>query len=419
MNTAQGEDLGHGVYVSPSVKGEVIVISPRLALEWRVAEGQAPGSAVLWNDRSFEVIGREPAGAGDRWILRTWDDSHAMRTVYTLDRESVAWLAEGAAAEKRERRTRAVTMLLLPVLGLAPAALQKRWADSWEFVPSRATTFSALGEMVFGGIFLLELVAMTVGGSVILPARLQWLAYLGPVLLVSGIARLVLVFSDGDPVGSLLGMPLRFLVPRAAVAHEDFTPTVRRVGEDGRFIEIVSPIHRKDWDRDGTLTYGGVSYRLDRSDQEGRSWVYIFGRSTDGGDEKRKLSLNVPRDAPLIEPHTTEAPPSIVRTALVTTGVSLGPRSDQERWAAHLGINAIWLTVMSAGAELVGGITNLGGDLGSGRVLLVLIDFFLVGEGLLRLGSGVTGRPMGSVFGWVLRPLYRRYLSNAPPHASN
>jgi len=74
---------------------------------------------------------------------------------------------------------------------------------------------------------------------------------------------------------------------------------------------------------------------------------------------------------------------------------------------------------MGAGAELVGGVTNLGDDLGSGGVFLVVLDFFLVGEGLLRLGSVVTGRPMGSVFGWMLRPLYRPYLPGAPPHASN
>ena len=396
----------------------MIVISPRLALEWRVAEGKAPGSAVLWNNQSFEVIGRESAGAGDRWILRSWDDGHAMRTVYTLDRESVAWLAEGAAAEKRERRTRAGTMLLLPVLGLAPAALQKRWADNWEFVPSRATAFSALGEMAVGGIFLLELVAMTVGGSVILPAWLQWFAFLGPVLLVSGIARLILVFSSGEPVGSILGIPLKLLVPRAAVARDDHTPTVRRVSDDGGPIEIVSPIHRKDWDRDGTLTYRGVPYRLDRSDQEGRSWVYLFHPSGGGAEDERELSLIPPQETPFVKPPTIEASPSIVRTALVTMGVSLGPRSDQERWAAGLGISPIWLTVMGAGAELVGGITNLGDDLGSGGVFLVLLDFFLVGEGLLRLGSVVTGRPMGSVFGWALRPLYRRYLPAAPPNAS-
>ena len=33
-----------------------------------------------------------------------------------------------------------------------------------------------------------------------------------------------------------------------------------------------------------------------------------------------------------------------------------------------------------------------------------------LGEGLSRLGSAFIGRPMGSVFGWLLRPLYRRHL---------
>jgi hypothetical protein len=74
----------------------------------------------------------------------------------------------------------------------------------------------------------------------------------------------------------------------------------------------------------------------------------------------------------------------------------------------------VWLTVVGAGAELVGGFSNLGQDLGSTNRLLVFLDFYLVGEGLLRLGSAVLGRPMGSVFGWILRPLYRPFL---PPPA--
>jgi len=69
--------------------------------------------------------------------------------------------------------------------------------------------------------------------------------------------------------------------------------------------------------------------------------------------------------------------------------------------------------MMGAGAELVGGLVNLRTDIASGGPML---DFFLVGEGLLRLGSVATGRPMGSVFGWILRPLYRRSL---PPNPKN
>ncbi|MCJ7753470.1 MAG: hypothetical protein MUP13_02775 [Thermoanaerobaculales bacterium] len=65
---------------------------------------------------------------------------------------------------------------------------------------------------------------------------------------------------------------------------------------------------------------------------------------------------------------------------------------------------------MGAGAELVGGIANLQRDFGPTHQFLALFGFFLVCEGLLRLGSAFIGRPMGSVFGWILRPLYRRFL---------
>lgn len=95
---------------------------------------------------------------------------------------------------------------------------------------------------------------------------------------------------------------------------------------------------------------------------------------------------------------------------LMTAAVTLGPASDQKRWAAELGIHALWLTVMGSAAELLGGVANLQKDLGTTQSWLVLLDFFLVGEGLLRLGSALMGRPMGSVIGWALRPLYRRYL---------
>jgi hypothetical protein len=70
MGSGQGEDLGHGVFVSPSPGGELIVTSPRLDLGWRVAMGQTPGIAVLWREHFYEVIGRLPAGDGDRWVLR-------------------------------------------------------------------------------------------------------------------------------------------------------------------------------------------------------------------------------------------------------------------------------------------------------------------------------------------------------------
>ena len=49
---------------------------------------------------------------------------------------------------------------------------------------------------------------------------------------------------------------------------------------------------------------------------------------------------------------------------LVSAAVTLGPASDQLRWAKELGVRAIWLTLAGAGAELVGGIANFQSDLG-------------------------------------------------------
>ena len=121
-----GEDLGHGVRVSPGIDGELSVVSPRLDLSWSAPEGQVPGTAVMWRDAPFEVVGRQAAGTGVRWTLRSWSEASAMRNVFKLDRESVRELADRAAAEVGNRRARGWAVVMLPVLGLAPAALQKK-----------------------------------------------------------------------------------------------------------------------------------------------------------------------------------------------------------------------------------------------------------------------------------------------------
>ena len=95
----------------------------------------------------------------------------------------------------------------------------------------------------------------------------------------------------------------------------------------------------------------------------------------------------------------------------MTAAVTFGPRADQEQWADHLGVSARWLTVAGAAAELVGGVSNLGRDATSAGPILVLLDVFLILEGSLRLLSALGGKPMGSLFGWLLRPLYRSSLS--------
>jgi hypothetical protein len=240
------------------------------------------------------------------------------------------------------------------------------------------------------------------------------LAYLGVVLFASGCVRLALVAADGEPVGSVLGLVLLPLTPKPIPAAPEIAPSVRSFNTVAETLILESPVHRRDWDRDGVLPFRGDFFRLEQTEHEGRSWVYHFVRVDHEDGKERFLRLAPPPSSSLPSPAADPDAPSFLRTMLVTAAVTLGPASDQERWSAELGVRAVWLTVLGAGSELVGGIANLQRDLGSTHQLLILLDLFLVGEGLLRLGSAFIGRPMGSVFGWILRPLYRRWLPSKP-----
>jgi hypothetical protein len=413
MTTRSGGDLGHGVRVIPGTGGELVVISPGLDLQWRVAEGRAPGTAVIWEDRAFEVVAHGAVGSGSRWTLRPWPDAVAMRAVLRLDAAAVADLAAQAAAVRRRRRGRVWSIVLLPLAGLAPARMQERWSQELGFSSEAATWTSALAEVVLGGFGLVQGLALVFGGGWFLPTWLHWSVVAGPVLCLEGLVRLALAGGLQGPVGSIFGLPLLLLEAAPAAPPPQEGPAVRLLDESAEVLELVSPVYRPDWHGDAVLPFRGRAYRLERTDREGRAWVYRFvgsGGAVPGQTEL--LRLRPPPAAPKPGPAVAavEEPPSILRTALVTAAVTLGPRADQERWAAHLRLRPVWLTVVGAGSELLGGIVNLREDLQSGAPLLIVFGFFLVGEGLLRLGSAATGRPMGSVFGWVLRPLYRRFL---------
>lgn len=407
MDPIYGEDLGYGVYASPGAGGELTVTSPRLALPWRAAEGQVPGTAVLWGGRSYEVVGRTDAGNGARWSLRTWDEPSVMRDVFTLDRTSVHAVAEGATTEVRNRRARTWTLAVLPLLGFAPGSLQKKWANEWGFSADLATILSAILEILAGAAGTVQIVAATFGAEFFMPLVL---ALPGPLLFAFGAVRLAMVFGDGEPIGSPLGAPFLLFARQDAPSAERPDPRVRSYDEATGLLVLESPVLRRDWDRDGLLRYRGRFFRLDRTEQEGRFWVYEFERIVSGHGDDRTLQLRPPQATPYSPPAAEAAPPSFLRTMLITAVVTLGPAPDQERWAAEQGIRAAWLTAMGAGAELIGGIANLHSDLGHAQPPFIMLDFYLVGEGLLRLGSALTGRPMGSVFGWILRPFYRRYL---------
>ncbi len=100
--------------------------------------------------------------------------------------------------------------------------------------------------------------------------------------------------------------------------------------------------------------------------------------------------------------------PSIVVLTVRIAYASMAWRERQERWAAELGLGAAWLTVLGAGAELVGGMVNVARHGGDGSPLLWL-DLFFVVEGAVRLlWLAASGRPVGSLLALPLEPLVDR-----------
>ncbi|MFV2073527.1 MAG: hypothetical protein ACC742_12850 [Thermoanaerobaculales bacterium] len=78
------------------------------------------------------------------------------------------------------------------------------------------------------------------------------------------------------------------------------------------------------------------------------------------------------------------------------------PAALQRQWGNDWTFPAETATRTSAIAEIAVGLL--------GTAQLILLDFFLIGEGTLRLIALATGRPVASVFGLLLRPFYRRWL---------
>ncbi len=410
MVSLEGEDLGSGVYVSPAQNGELVVTSPRLDLGWRVAEGRVPGTAVVWRDQPFEATARTAAGAGDRWTLRPWPDAGAMRHVVSLDTAYVASTAERSASDRRGNRNRTGTILLLPFLGLAPARVQERWQSEWLFPAERATWVSSVLELLGGAFGLVQALALAFGSEWFLPGPLRFMAVVGPLMIAEGIVRLVLVATREEPIGSLVGLPLALFEKPAKKTLPPTEPEVRLFDEEEGVLELVSPINRVDWGHEGLLPYRDRWFALDRADREGRNWTYRFVLREKDAREHPVLHLRSPAARKFVAPRDAAPAPSILRTTLVTAAITLGPRADQERWAKTLGTNPRWLTIAGAVAELIGGLSNLGEHAAAGSVFFIVLDVFLVLEGSWRLLSALGGRPCGSVFGWLLRPLYRSSL---------
>jgi len=400
-------DLGHGVRVQSAPEGRLVVVSDRLAMGWSLPRGRVTGTAVAVDDVVYQVTRFDILPRGERWELTAWPEGEAARSFVTLDRSWVEARAAETAEARRDGRRRMVATPWLVLLGMLPGDVQRRWDAEWGFPAWRATRLSIWAELVFGAVLFIQILRVAAREDVWLPLAI---AFMGPLLVLEGVARLVISSSNTRPLGSLLGLPFGPLLARRAAGMAPAVPMVRRVDDPSGELEMLSPELRRDWEDGGRLPFRGDWYRLRLTRREGRDWVYVFGleQPTDPATEATLRLRPVPSRTSATPPRTSL---NVLETTLVTAAVCLAPADQQRRWGDRFDTRPVWFTLAGAGAEIIGSLVNLGATTATTGPLMFALDALFLLDGLGRLVlAAVRQGPVGSVVGWIVAPLIERRL---------
>ncbi len=407
--------LGHGVLVVRAFDGGWQIRSERLHMPWTTRTGRVTGSAVIWLDEPYEVFAVSRTASGERWDLRPWPQNEVMRGVFPLGQDSV----EAMHDEQYLGRVRAarwwLTVPFLPILGLLPGKMQATWERDWGFPAATATLLSAVAELAVAALGVTHLLVQGIGGVRVLPPSLSWLGLVSPVLFIESIVRLKHFGAHREPIGSAAGLPFSLFGRAKPVPAKPAIPEVRRLEAATGILELWSPIHRSDWTRDGVLRFRDEPYQMVALERSGTGWLYRFSAVEDGvHDDPLRFApeiVNRRHEDPARSEGRRENRFGVFSTAVLTALVCMAPGDLQSRWAGRIQVRPQLLTVVGAGAELAGGVVNLGGSTGAGW--WVIPDVFFVVEGGLRLAVLIlTGRPVGSLIGLALRPLLEKWMPN-------
>ena len=161
-----------------------------------------PGTAVLWDDDCFEVVGVVVLQQGVRYLLAPWSDAESMRVTSRYDEEAeAARAAERVDVIRRERQRRIVNLFAI-FTGHLPGPVQQKLAHEVNVNAPRLTIASVLFEWAV-------IIAIAFYFAQRLLAQ-EWvpiqLAFFAGFLALDGTVRFKLAFIDGRPSGSIFGV---------------------------------------------------------------------------------------------------------------------------------------------------------------------------------------------------------------------
>jgi hypothetical protein len=201
--------------------GERVVLLSRIPKAWKprapktLTTAEFPGTAVLWEERYFEVVSAEglPQG-GVRYVLEPWQEMHAMRTIdHYDDAHEADRLADYRVRLARETKRKSANALAV-LAGHLPAGVQEEIGRELGIIATRLTIISALG--VYAVVIAL---VMWIVNDIMADAPLP-----APLIIVTGYLfvessfRFCVAWLIGKPAGSAIGV-IGYLVYYYAVAN--------------------------------------------------------------------------------------------------------------------------------------------------------------------------------------------------------
>ena len=188
--------------------GERIVLSSRLSKGWTprvektLTSAEFPGTAILWEERYFEVVSVEDLQQGGvRYVLEPWRDHHAMRVTDRYDAESEAGRLDEHRRSLQHATARKTANLAGVVTGSLPAIVQEHLASELGILAPRLTFISVCATwLMILGIVLWSVSYLMRKEPIPLPLIIA-AVYLG----IENSVRFLIYWTQARPIGSTLG----------------------------------------------------------------------------------------------------------------------------------------------------------------------------------------------------------------------
>jgi hypothetical protein len=208
--------------------GGKAILHSRLPKGWTprtpksTTHSEFPGTAVLWDDRYFEVLTADPLPAGGvRYTLADWKEEHTIRVFETYSEESEARIRADHETALRHRRHSRLARLSSMALGHLPGSVQERLANELGLFPARMTLMSLIPPVALFG----TCVWLYVGAKIeeeLSPVP-SWLWLIALFMMLDTAVRFLVAMSQSRGIGSVPGT-IAYVLYRVATGKRDAPP---------------------------------------------------------------------------------------------------------------------------------------------------------------------------------------------------